>query len=104
MIREAVGVFTPAGAGERGVEMERLEVGRDTVFPNDDLEREYVLKKEIYLKIYPEGEPKNFLILPAGQSVDLSHFQGNEIGDKFTVEIIEMTVTEYAALPEWDGF
>ncbi len=83
--------------------MERLHVDETTVMPNDDLAREYDFKN-IYLKIYPEGEPGNFLILSPRGQVDMSEFQGAEVGEKFTIEIIEMSLLDYEKLPEWDGF
>ena len=84
--------------------MEKLEIGRETVLPDDDLAREYAFKKEIYLKICPAGEPGNFLIVDPSQPVDLSWAQGAELGEIYIVVAVEMTVIEYAALPEWDGF
>jgi len=59
---------------------------------------------EVYLKIYPEGEPGNFLVVDPSKLVDLSWAQGAELGEKYIAEAVEMTTTEYAALPEWDGF
>ena len=85
--------------------MEKVKVGRDTVVPNDDKAREYVFEKETYLKIYPEGESGGpTLILPAIAGLDFSEFTGAEVGEKYTIEIIELTVVEYALLPEFDGF
>ena len=84
--------------------MERIKVNENTVLPNDDLTREYDFNNT-YLKIYLENEPDNSpLYVSPRERIDLSFLEGQEIGDKIVIEIVEMTLFEYEALPEWDGF
>ena len=82
--------------------IERLKVNENTIIPNDGMAREYDFNN-IYLKIYPlEGGPP--LIVSPRKPIDLSFAEGCEPGEKFIVEVIEMSLLDYEKLPEWDGF
>ena len=61
-------------------------------------------KKQKYLKLRPD-EQSNFCIIEFDK---WNLWDGNisemEVGDKMIVEVVEMTATELASLPEFEGW
>lgn len=57
-------------------------------------------------KLYPSDSPESYYVGTdiRGMIAEVGEISGCEVGEKYTVEIVEMSEDEVNALPEFDGF